>query len=129
VPSLRRIVIAPLDGTIAFDREELKPDPAWRDDYGKCTDASEADRVAVMLPTGGTTGHPKVARLANRAMVASCISSRMALDYRKGDRALIALRCSMSAPVCRTGGGIVGRRHLRHLRPRRRARSRLRHHY
>jgi fatty-acyl-CoA synthase len=102
VPSLRRIVIAPLDGTIAFDREELKPDPAWRDDYGKSTDASEADRVAVMLPTGGTTGHPKVARLANRAMVASCISSRMALDYRKGDRALIAL------PLFHVGGLFVG---------------------
>src|SRR5882757_7970639 len=102
VPSLRRIVIAPLDGTIAFDREELKPDPAWRDDYGKSTDASEPDRVAVMLPTGGTTGHPKVARLANRAMVASCISSRMALDYRKGDRALIAL------PLFHVGGLFVG---------------------
>jgi fatty-acyl-CoA synthase len=102
VPSLRRIVIAPLDGTIAFDREELKPDPAWRDDYGKSTDASESDRVAVMLPTGGTTGHPKVACLANRAMVASCVASRMALDYRKGDRCLIAL------PLFHVGGLFVG---------------------
>src|SRR6266436_4694862 len=102
VPSLRRIVIAPLDGTIAFDGEVLNTDPAWRDDYGKCMDASEADRVAVMLPTGGTTGHPKVARLANRAMVASCVSSRMALDDRKGDRSLIAL------PLFHVGGLFVG---------------------
>jgi fatty-acyl-CoA synthase len=102
VPSLRRIVIAPLDGTIAFDGNALAPDPAWRDDYGKCTDAAEADRVAVMLPTGGTTGHPKVARLSNRAMVASCVSSRMALDYRKGDRAMIPL------PLFHVGGLFVG---------------------
>ena len=102
VPSLKRIVIVPLDGTIAFDGEVLKPDPAWRDDYGSCTDTSEADRVAVMLPTGGTTGHPKVARLTNRAMVASCVSSRMALDYRKGDRGMISL------PLFHVGGLFVG---------------------
>ena len=77
VPSLERIVIAPLDGSIAFDGEVLKPDSAWREDYGKSRDASEADRVAVMLPTGGTTGHPKVACLTNRAMVAS---SRLLAD-------------------------------------------------
>jgi fatty-acyl-CoA synthase len=102
VPSLKRIVIVPLDGTIAFDGEVLKPDPAWRGDYGNCTDTSEADRVAVMLPTGGTTGHPKVARLTNRAMVASCVSSRMALDYRKGDRGMISL------PLFHVGGLFVG---------------------
>src|SRR5262249_16333088 len=38
VPSLKRIVIVPLDGTISFDGEMLRPDPAWRDDYGKSTD-------------------------------------------------------------------------------------------
>src|SRR5882757_6810793 len=98
VPSLRRIVIAPLDGTMAFDGDVLTPDPAWRDDYGTCTDATEADRVAVMLPTGGTTGHPKVARLSNRAMVASTLSSRMALDFRRGERAMITL------PLFHVGG-------------------------
>jgi fatty-acyl-CoA synthase len=102
VPSLRRIVIAPLDGRIAFDGEVLSPDPAWRDDYGRCKDASESDRVAVMLPTGGTTGHPKVARLSNRAMIASCVASRMALDYRKGDRVMIPL------PLFHVGGLFVG---------------------
>lgn len=98
VPSLRRIVIVPLDGSIAFDGDVLRPDPAWRDDYGKSTDMSEADRVAVMLPTGGTTGHPKVARLTNRAMVASTLASRMALDFHRGERAMITL------PLFHVGG-------------------------
>ena len=98
VPSLRRIVVVPLDGSIAFDGEVLRPDPAWRDDYGKSRDMSEADRVAVMLPTGGTTGHPKVARLTNRAMVASTVSSRMALDFHRGERAMITL------PLFHVGG-------------------------
>ncbi len=98
VPSLKRIVIVPLDGTISFDGEVLQPDPAWRDDYGQSKDLSEADRVAVMLPTGGTTGHPKVARLTNRAMVASTVSSRMALDFQKGERGTVTL------PLFHVGG-------------------------
>ena len=102
VPTLRRIVVVPLDGSMSFDGETISPDPSWRDDYGKGADAGEAERVAVMLPTGGTTGHPKVARLANRSMVASAVSSRMALDYRKGDRCMIAL------PLFHVGGLFVG---------------------
>ena len=102
VPSIQRIVVVPIDGTMSFDGETIEPDPSWRDDYGKCTDASESDRVAVMLPTGGTTGHPKVARITNRSMVASCVSSRMALDYRPGDRGMIAL------PLFHVGGLFVG---------------------
>jgi len=51
-----------------------------------------------MLPTGGTTGHPKVARLAHRAMVASTVSSRMALDFRRGDR------CMVTLPLFHVGG-------------------------
>ncbi|MDR3469864.1 MAG: AMP-binding protein [Xanthobacteraceae bacterium] len=102
VPTLERTIVVPLDGAVAFDGEALTPDPSWRDDYGRCTDAAEADRVTVMLPTGGTTGHPKVARLTNRGMVVSCIASRMALDYRKGDRGMIAL------PLFHVGGLFVG---------------------
>ncbi len=102
VPTLHRIVIVPLDGTIAFDGEVLRPDPNWRNDYGSCTDRLEGNRIAVMLPTGGTTGLPKVARLTHRAMVASCVASRMALDYRRGDRCLIAL------PLFHVGGLFVG---------------------
>jgi fatty-acyl-CoA synthase len=102
VPSLKRIVAVPLDGSISFDGEVLQPNSSWRDDYGTGRDASQSDRVAVMLPTGGTTGHPKVARLTHRAMVASSVSSRMALDYRKGDRAMISL------PLFHVGGLFVG---------------------
>lgn len=102
VPCLKRIVIAPLDGSIAFDGQTLRPDFSWCDDYGKCGDALELDRIAVMLPTGGTTAHPKVARLTNRAMVASCVASRIALDYRKGDRCLATL------PLFHVGGLFVG---------------------
>src|SRR5258708_1998302 len=69
VPSLQRIVIVPLDGTISFDGEVLQPDPAWRDDYGKSRDAAQADRVAVMLPTGGTTGHPPLAPLTHPPII------------------------------------------------------------
>jgi fatty-acyl-CoA synthase len=102
VPSLKRIIAAPLDGRIAFDGEVLAPDPSWRDDYGHSHDATQTERVSVMLPTGGTTGHPKVARLTNRAMVASCVASQMALDYRKGDRCMVAL------PLFHVGGLFVG---------------------
>jgi fatty-acyl-CoA synthase len=102
VPSLTRIITAPLDGRIAFDGEVLTPDPAWRNDYGRNTDASQAERVAAMLPTGGTTGHPRVARLTNRAMVASCVASRTALDHRPRDRVLISL------PLFHVGGLFVG---------------------
>jgi fatty-acyl-CoA synthase len=102
VPSLERILTASLDGTMTFDGEVLTPDPAWRDDYGQCADRSEAERVAVMLPTGGTTGHPKIARITNRALVASAASTLAALDFRKRDRGLIAL------PLFHVGGLVVG---------------------
>jgi fatty-acyl-CoA synthase len=102
VPSLEAIVTVPIDGSISFDGEPLQPDASWRRDYGLCQEETEAERVAVMLPTGGTTGHPKIARLPNRAMVASTAASRMALDYRKGDRVMVAL------PLFHVGGLIVG---------------------
>jgi fatty-acyl-CoA synthase len=101
VPSLQKVVVVPLDGSIAFDGETLEPDQTWWGDYGICKDAAEAERVAVMLPTGGTTGHPKVAKLTNRGMVVSAISSRIALDYRKGDRVMNAL------PLFHVGGLFV----------------------
>src|SRR5258708_10837041 len=44
VPSLRRIVIAPLDGTITFAGDVLKPHPAWRNDYAKSPEAPQAAR-------------------------------------------------------------------------------------
>jgi fatty-acyl-CoA synthase len=101
VPSLQRVVVIALDGSVAFDNEVLTPDPDWRDDYGQCGDMSEADRVAVMMPTGGTTGEPKIAQLTNRAIVASCKSSMAALDPRKGDRLMVPL------PLFHVGGLFV----------------------
>lgn len=102
VPTLQRIVIVPLDGTVAFDDEVLAPDPAWRDDYGRCTDMTEAERVAIYLPTGGTTGSPKVACLPNRALVASATTTRMAYDLRPGDASIIPL------PLFHVGGLTCG---------------------
>ncbi len=102
VPTLQRIVTVPLDGTVAFDGEVLSPDASWRDDYGRCTDAAEAERVAIYLPTGGTTGSPKVARLPNRAVVASATTTRLAYDLRPGDASLIPL------PLFHVGGLTCG---------------------
>jgi fatty-acyl-CoA synthase len=102
VPSLKRIVVMALDGSVAFDNEILTPDPDWRDDYGQSSDMSETDRVAFVLPTGGTTGEPKIAQLTNRAIVASCKSSMMAFDPRKGDRLMVPL------PLFHVGGLFVG---------------------
>ena len=102
VPSLKRIVIVPLDGTISFDGELLKPDPAWRDDYGKSTDASQAERVAVMLPTGGTTGHPKVARLTQSCdgRLLRLVTHGAGLSQR-GPRHDLAAAVPCRRPVCR----------------------------
>ena len=103
VPTLDHVIVAPIDGRIAFDGETLTPDPAWRDSFAQqATDPAEADRVAVLLPTGGTTGHPKIARLKNRNCVVSSVSSRMALDCRQGDRVMVAL------PLFHVGGLFVG---------------------
>ena len=101
IATLEKIISVPLDGSMSFDGAALNPDPGWSEDFGH-GDASESTRVAVMLPTGGTTGHPKVARLTNRNIVASTISSRIALDMHPGDRVLIAL------PLFHVGGLFVG---------------------
>src|SRR5438874_7375467 len=71
VPSLEHIVAIPIDGRVAFDQHEIVPDTDWSRLIGAATDVNEADRVAALYPTGGTTGLPKVARLTNRNMVAS----------------------------------------------------------
>jgi fatty-acyl-CoA synthase len=99
VPTLERIVTLPLDGRVAFDDEALKPDSAWREPSPA---AASPDRVVAMLPTGGTTGAPKAARLTNRNVVASAVASMLAFDRRPGDRVLIAL------PLFHVGGAFVG---------------------
>jgi len=97
VPGLR-IVTVPLDGTVAFDGQVLEPDMAWR---SGAPDAAEADRVAALFPTGGTTGLPKIARLTNRNMVASSIASALVVGYGPTDRSLCGL------PLFHVGGAFV----------------------
>lgn len=92
-PSLERIVVLPMDGRVAFDDETLSPS----DDLDN-SDVSDPDRIVALLPTGGTTGAPKVVPLSNRNVVASAIASMLAIDVRPSDRVLIAL------PLFHVGG-------------------------
>jgi fatty-acyl-CoA synthase len=101
VPSLKRIVVIPLDGSVSFDGEALKPDPNWRATFGAAS-AGEAERITAMLPTGGTTGQPKIAKLSNRNMVASAIASMLAIGVTPSDHALVAV------PLFHVGGAFVG---------------------
>jgi fatty-acyl-CoA synthase len=101
VPTLERIAVLPIDGTVAFDGEVLQPDPNWRSAI-ESADAGEADRVAALLPTGGTTGHPKIARLTNLNMVASSVGSMLASGLSPVDRAMVGL------PLFHVGGAFCG---------------------
>jgi fatty-acyl-CoA synthase len=101
VPTLERIAVLPIDGTVAFDGEVLQPDPNWRSALESAV-AGEADRVAGLLPTGGTTGHPKIVRLTNRNMVASSVASMLASGNTPGDRVMVAL------PLFHVGGAFCG---------------------
>jgi fatty-acyl-CoA synthase len=101
-PSLERIVVVPLDGRVAFDGGDLAPDGEWDQRIRDLAGPDDADRVAGLYPTGGTTGSPKVARLTNRNMVASTIGSLLSYDYRADDRVLVGL------PLFHVGGAFVG---------------------
>ena len=98
VSTLERVVTLPLDGRVAFDDEALSPDFDWRDEPA----ADSPDRVVAMLPTGGTTGAPKAARLTNRNVIASSVATMLAIDVRPGDRFLVAL------PLFHVGGAFCG---------------------
>jgi fatty-acyl-CoA synthase len=67
VPSLQRIMIVPLDGTIAFDGEELRPDPAWRNDYGSGTDVG----VGACMSAGAMVFIPGPAGARDPALISS----------------------------------------------------------
>jgi fatty-acyl-CoA synthase len=97
-PSVRRIVVLPLDGRVAFDDEEIRPDPNWRERLQGSSASGAGDRIAALLPTGGTTGAPKVVRLSNRNIVASAVASMLAYDIRREDRMLLSL------PLFHVGG-------------------------
>ena len=93
VPSLKRIVVLPMDGRVAFGDDPLTP-VAPDTSHG----TARPDSVAALLPTGGTTGVPKVVPLTHRNIVASAIGSMLALDVRPDDRLVIAL------PLFHVGG-------------------------
>jgi fatty-acyl-CoA synthase len=97
-PSLKRIVVVPLDGRVAFDDEEIRPDPYWRQQLHDPSASGAEDRIAALLPTGGTTGAPKVVRLTNRNIVASAVASMLAYEIGREDRMLLSL------PLFHVGG-------------------------
>ncbi len=93
VPSLEKIVVLPMDGRVAFGEETLAPATA-----NTTPETARPDSLAALLPTGGTTGVPKVVRLTHRNIVASAIASMLAAEVRPEDRFLIAL------PIFHVGG-------------------------
>jgi len=92
-PSLQRIVTLPLDGSVAFDGEGLTPEAASNE-----SETVDPDRIVALLPTGGTTGAPKIVPLSNRNVVSSAIGSMLAIGTQPGDRFFIAL------PLFHVGG-------------------------
>lgn len=101
IETLQRIVVLGTDGSVTFDGEPLAPLADWRRRIG-AAGSDEADRVAALLPTGGTTGQPKVARLTNRNMVSSAVASMLAVGTAPKDRVMVAL------PLFHVGGAFVG---------------------
>jgi fatty-acyl-CoA synthase len=92
-PSLERIVTLPLDGRVAFGDEVLAPEGQPNE-----TGIADPDRIVALLPTGGTTGAPKIVPLSNRNVVASSVASMLAQNLGTGDRYVIAL------PLFHVGG-------------------------
>ena len=86
-----------MDGRVAFDGETLAPAalPANPETAGP-------DALAALLPTGGTTGVPKVVPLTHRNVVASATATMLALDLRPEDRFVIVL------PLFHVGGAFCG---------------------
>ena len=101
VPSLQRIVSVPLDGSISFDGVEIEPDLNWSGTLRALKKEKAPDQVTALFPTGGTTGHPKIACLTDRSMAASAIGSLLAVDYGPEDRVFVAL------PLFHVGGAFV----------------------
>jgi fatty-acyl-CoA synthase len=99
VPTLERVIPIPLDGRVAFGDETLSPDFGWRDNSPA---AGAPGKVVALLPTGGTTGAPKAARLTNRNVTASAVASMLAHDLTPADRILVAL------PLFHVGGAFCG---------------------
>jgi fatty-acyl-CoA synthase len=108
-PTLKRIVALPLDGRVAFDGETIVPIA----DAGHEA-APSPDKTAALLPTGGTTGAPKIVPLSHRNIVSSSIGAMLAAGVSPTDRFLVALPmfhvggafCT-SLPALGAGGAIV----------------------
>ena len=92
-PSLERIVVLPMDGRVAFGDEPIVPAAP-----NAAPETARPDALAALLPTGGTTGVPKIVPLTHRNIVASSVASMLALDLRPDDRAVVAL------PLFHVGG-------------------------
>jgi fatty-acyl-CoA synthase len=96
-PTLERIVALPMDGSVAFDGETLTPVAVPAN-----PEKASPDARAALLPTGGTTGVPKVVPLTHRNIVASATATMLAIDLRSEDRFVIAL------PLFHVGGAFCG---------------------
>jgi len=109
-PSLRRIVVLPLDGRVAFDGEAIAPGA----EGGIDEPVAPPDKLAALLPTGGTTGAPKIVPLTHRNCVAASIGAMLAASLGQSDRVLVALPlfhvggafCT-SLPTLGAGGTVV----------------------
>ncbi len=92
-PSLERIVVLPMDGRVAFGEDTIVPAAP-----NAAPETARPDALAALLPTGGTTGVPKIVPLTHRNIVASSVASMLALDVRPDDRVVISL------PLFHVGG-------------------------
>ncbi len=92
-PSLERIVVLPMDGRVAFGEDTIVPAAP-----NAAPETARPDALAALLPTGGTTGVPKIVPLTHRNIVASSVASMLALDVRPDDRVVVSL------PLFHVGG-------------------------
>jgi O-succinylbenzoic acid--CoA ligase len=81
--------------------------------------SSAADPLALLIPTSGTSGAPKVAMLSQRALLASSVLVNQRLDLRAGDQWLcclplqhigglaIAYRCALAGAALRLQSGLA----------------------
>ncbi len=108
-PTLKRIVALPLDGRVAFDGETITSIGDGGDEA-----APPPEKTAALLPTGGTTGAPKIVPLTHRNIVSASIGAMLAAGIGPADRFLVALPifhvggafCT-SLPTLAAGGTIV----------------------
>jgi hypothetical protein len=89
-PRLERIVVLPLDKTVAFDGEEIVSDGA-ANARRESAEAAEPDRVVAPLPTGEPRAHPRWFRSPTATQLSSAIVSMLAGEFRAVDRIMVVL--------------------------------------